>query len=199
MKEVCIWLVAIATIASGCRFAYQLRAGTIATTLSTWIIFLAATSLSLATYVTAEGFNLRAGILNCMDVVGAGMVFMATLLWGERGMRIKPFERWYLAGIVGALILWFLTGNALSANLITQTLIVIGYAPTLHNIITTKKNTESFTGWGLVFLACVIALYPAFSNGNMLAEVYAVRAVTSVLIVLSLMTYYELRNRPRTA
>ena len=199
MKDLCIWLVAIVTIASGCRFAYQVRSGAASVTLSTWIIALTACGLSLATYAVAEKHDFRSGILNFMDVFGTAIIVFSVLRWGKRGLRLKPFEKWYLGGVMGVLLIWWLTGNAVGSNLVAQVLLLIAYIPTLQNLLTTKRNSESFTGWGLGLTASTLALYPAFSDGNTLAEVYAVRAVASVIIVLSLMTYYELRNRPKVA
>lgn len=128
------------------RYAYQIKKKEISPILSTWIIFLLGTLLSLITYALAEKHDFRSGILNTLDVLVVMTVFCSILAWGNRQVRFKPFERWYLLGIALITLYGLVSGDAWSSNIFTQLLISIGYAPTIQNLITQKKNTESFTG-----------------------------------------------------
>ena len=177
------------------RYAYQIWKREISPTLSTWIIFLLGTGLSLTTYAIAEKHDFRSGILNTMDVIAVMVVLFATIAWGNRGMRFKPFEKWYFGG-VGAIIAYGLfSGDAWGSNIFTQVLICIGYIPTIQNLLVVKRNVESFTGWSCGIIAGLIALYPAIVDGNSLAILYSVRTVVLVSSIIAIMTYYELRSK----
>mgnify|MGYP001584671529 CR=1 FL=1 len=195
MKDLSVWLVGLVMMTFAVRYAYQTWKHEISPTLSTWIIFLLGTGLSLATYAIAEKHDFRSGILNTMDVVMVAMILLATLMWGKRDVRFKPFEKWYLAGIVAIVGYGLLSGDAWGSNIFTQVLISIGYIPTAQNLLTEKRNTESFTTWSLGIVAGIIALYPAISDGNSLAVLYAIRTIVLVSSIIAIMAYYELRSR----
>ncbi len=195
MKDFAVWMTSIITIVSAFRVAYQVWRKEISPALSTWIIFLAATGLSLGTYAIAENHDYRSGVLNTVDVAAIVVVLLATLVWGDRAARFRPFEKWYLAGTGVITLYGMISGDAWTSNLFTQALISIGYLPTLQALVAQKRNTESFTGWGLFLAGGVVALYPAFVDGNTLAAIYAVRTIVLIGIVLLLMAYYEIQTR----
>ena len=194
MKDLCVWLTTLAMAAQATWYAYQVWKRHISPTLSTWVIFLLGTGLSLTTYAVAENHDFRSGILNTVDTMSVLVILLAIIAWGKRDVHFKSFEKWYLGG-VGAIVLYGLvTGNAWSSNLFTQVLIGIGYFPTIQNLVTEKKNTESFTTWSFGLAAGVFALYPAAVDGNALAVIYSLRSVVCVLVLMGIMAYYELRS-----
>jgi hypothetical protein len=195
LKNLSVWLVALVTTAFAVRYTYQIRKREITPTLSTWIIFLLGTGLSLTTYAIAEQRDFASGILNTMDVAAVTVILIATLIWGQRAVRFKPFEKWYLGGIGAIVSYGLLTGDAWVSNVFTQVLISIGYVPTIQNLLTEKRNVESFTGWGCAVVAGLIALYPAIVDGNSLAILYALRTVVFVSSIIAVMVYYELRSK----
>lgn len=192
MKDLFAFLVIATMLVLACRYIYQIHRHKITPTLSTWIIFFIGTSLSLITYALAEKHDFKSGILSVMDTAVVASVLGAILVWGKRDMRFKPFEKWYLAG-VGAIILYgLISGDAWGSNIFTQALISVGYIPTIQNLITEKKNTESFTAWGCALTAGIFGLYPAIAEGgNLLAAVYSIRTIVLVASMLCLMVYYE--------
>ncbi|MGH6918728.1 MAG: hypothetical protein ACREJ0_13620 [Geminicoccaceae bacterium] len=194
MKSLSIWLVALVTMAFAIRYTYQIWKREISPTLSTWIIFVLGTGLSLTTYAIAERRDFASGILNTMDVVAVTMILIATIIWGRRAVHFRPFEKWYLGGIVVIIVYGLFTGDAWGSNVFTQVLISIGYIPTIQNLLTEKRNVESFTGWGCAVAAGLIALYPAIVDGNSLAVLYALRTVFFVSSIIMVMIYYELRS-----
>lgn len=195
MKDISAWLVVFVMMTFAVRYTYQIWKREISPTLSTWIIFLLGTGLSLTTYTIAEKHDFRSGILNTMDVISVTVVLLATIVWGNRIMRFKPFEKWYLGGIGGIVGYGLLSGDAWYSNIFTQVLISIGYIPTIQNLLTEKRNVESFTGWGCGFIAGLIALYPATVDGNSLATLYAFRTIILTSGIIAIMTYYELLSK----
>jgi len=160
-----------------------------------WIIFSLGTGLSLVTYLIAEKYDFRSGILNTMDVIGCVAISLSIIVWGKHGIRLRPFEKWYLAGVGIIVAYGLLTGDAWTSNIFTQVLISLGYFPTIQNLVTEKRNTESFITWGLNGFTGLVALYPAIVNGNTLAILYSVRSLVSIAILLCIMKYYEIHSR----
>lgn len=195
MKEISIWLVTLVMAVFAVRYTYQIWKREISPTLSTWIIFFLGTGLSLITYAIAEEADFLSGILNTMDVAAVITVLLAILVWGNRNVRFKPFEKWYLSGIGAIIAYGFFSGDAWGSNIFTQVLISIGYIPTIQNLVTEKRNVESFTGWGCGIVAGLIALYPAMIDGNTLAFLYAIRTIVFVSVIIAVMAYYEFRLR----
>lgn len=195
MKEVFTWLVMAVMIFDSSWYIRQIFYRKISPALSTWIIFVLGTGLSLATYAIAENQDWKSGILNTMDVVMCFIVMSVLMIYGENGLKFKPFEKWYLLGIVLIIIYGFITGDAWSSNLFTQVLISIGYIPTVQNLIIEKKNTESFLAWSGALVTGLLALYPSLVDGNSLAVVYASRTIILVSGMLLLMSYYHFRSK----
>jgi hypothetical protein len=191
VKNLFAWLTALTMIILACRYIYQIWQGKITPTLSTWIIFMAGTSLSLITYALAENRDFKSGILSVMDTMVVASILCAIIIWGKRGMRFKSFEKWYLAGIAAIIVYGVISGDAWGSNIFTQVLITIGYIPTAQSLMTEKRNTESLSAWGLSLSAGVFALYPALVDGNSLAALYSIRTIVLVSGMLCLMAYYE--------
>ena len=193
MKDIFICLVVITSIAGTSRYIYLIRKKKIAPVLSTWLIFFLGVAPSLATYLISQKSDWQTGILNIVDVADVLAVVLAIIFWGTREMRFRSFEKWYYASVATFIIYSIISQDAWRSNLFTQILITLGYGPTFHKLLTEKKNSESFTAWGLSLAACSFALYPALYEGNILSVLYASRAVLSVFFVLAIMAYYEFR------
>ena len=195
MKELAAGMVIFILMISTARYSYQIYRKQINPTLSSWIIFLIGTGLSLITYMVAENQDMKSGVLNATSIINISITILVILKWGNRRVIFKPFEKWYLAAAVVIVIYWALTSDTWTSNLIIQGLITVGYIPIVQKFITEKKNTESFTAWGLFMLASIIALYPAIDNGNDLAVIYAIRTIVTVTLMLALMVIIEIRER----
>jgi hypothetical protein len=90
------------------------------------------------------------------------------------------------------MIFWFMTGAHFITNLLIQLILVIAYFPVINRMVTTGKNTESFSGWIGMLLAASISL---ISLEGTLAFIYSYRAIISVTILLSIMLYFEIKIR----
>jgi len=199
-RNICIGMVALLMVSSAVRYIWQIVRGTVEPATSTWIIFITGTALSFTTYMLAEDRDVASGILNTMDVLEVGSILVAVLIFGHaRGVRFSRFEKWYLAGIALVVAYGVTSGDAWGSNLFVQILIALGYVPTVHKIISLKRNTESFMAWSFSFFAGMFALVPAIVDGNVLAIVYASRTVVMVGMFLSLMAYFRFVYPRRTS
>lgn len=196
MRDICVVMTVLITLLFGAVYAWQIRAGRIRPTLSTWLIFLSGGGLSFVTYAIAENKDFRSGILNTIDIAFVTIVISAILVWGDRKVRFHSFEKWYLAGVAAIIVYGLLTGNAWNSNALSQVLLVLAYGPTFHALCSQKRNTESFLAWGCSVVAAGFALYPATVGGNTLAAIYAGRALFFSVALLLLMFYYELKHKP---
>ncbi len=196
MKELTAWLVGFIMIMVAFRYAYQVYTRDISPTLSTWLIFLTGTSLSFVTYMVAEDKDFQSGILNTIDVMVSLLITFSIVIWGKTlKTHFKPFEKKYLISAGGIVLFWIISKDAFTSNLLVQLLIFIGYFPTIQNLVTKKKNTESLSAWGLVLIATIIALYPAIVGGNLLAVIYVGRTVVMVNVVLCIMLFYHFKAK----
>lgn len=195
MKNMAAWMTAFFMCGFAVRNTILISRRRVHPPLSTWVIFLVGIGLSFITYAVAARWDLQSGILNTVDVGVVIAMVGAILKWGERTVRFKPFERWYLVGAGVVVLFWMFSRDAWTSNLFLQGLVSVGYLPTAQNLIVEKRNTESFVAWGFVFAASVSALYPAMAGGNLLATIYAGRTALFVFLILVLMAVYELRAR----
>ncbi|MFC1622596.1 hypothetical protein ACFL1Y_01205 [Patescibacteria group bacterium] len=159
--------------------------------LSTWLILLTGTILSWLSYAVAENRDFKTGILNTVDFVAIVLIIIFILLWGNRAVRFKPFEKKYLYWAGGMVVFWAISWNAFVMNLLVQILMVGGYFPTIKNMRMKQKNTESFSGWIIVIVAAMIALYPASVKGNLLSMVYAGKTIVMAGVILYYMVHYQ--------
>lgn len=161
-------------------------------TLSTWLIFLAGTSTSFLSYLISSHKAFLPGVLNGADVIGDLIVIFSIVFFGVTRWKIKPFEKYYLIGLVIIGLFWFFSSDAFYANLLIQILLTLAYA---HTIIKLKRNTESFLVWGLILFASVASLYPTYnacqSSGNILALIYSVRSVILISFLIVIMFIFK--------
>ncbi len=196
-KEYAVCALIVVLLITAIRYGYQIIKRQITPTPSTWILWVCATSINVATYlgerieksITIE--DVLSGIYGIADMLFCIAMLLIMFFVGSRTVRFKPFEKWYLFGAGGIILFLIISGNFFSTNILIQALITIGYIPTIHNFFVTKKNTESFTAWILLLIASLISLYPAIEKGNTLSILYSLRAVVSIIIVLWLMAYYS--------
>lgn len=193
MEILSVALVCAATGTFAVSYIVRIRRHQVSPTPSTWIILLVGIGLSFVSYVLAENWNIRAGVLNTIDVVVASAICCAVLFCGKREIRFRPFEKWYLIVAGGIVVYGLLSGGAWKSNIYTQALLSVAYFPTMQNIIRQRRNTESVFCWGCGLVASTTALYPAASAGNTLTMLYAFRASVLVSITLGLMLYYHRR------
>ncbi|MBI4114776.1 MAG: hypothetical protein HY445_02965 [Candidatus Niyogibacteria bacterium] len=197
MKEYAALIVAMIWLSGHAFYIYQIVRKKIFPTLSTWIIFSTATGLGLANYLVASNKDIVSGVLIASDAFASFVVVMMVALFTYSGLKFKPFEKYYLVGAGFIVLFWMITGSAFIANLLTQTLIAVGYLPTIQNLIRAEKNPESLVVWSLDIIAASISLYPAIVGGNLLASIYSVRAVIMLSFVVLLMIRLSIKNKGR--
>lgn len=197
LKEICALIVTALLVVFTGRYCYQIhKKDGVSPTLSTWILFLAGVGLSLVTYLLNEDFDVISGVNNTVDILVVIVVIASILRWGDKTVRFLPWEKYYLA-VAGLVALYAaITGDLFNSNLVAQFLIAVGAFPMWHKMITQKRNTESFTAWGLVWTAHAVGLIPSFAQGgNMLSATYVIRGLVSITITFAFMIYFELRTR----
>ncbi len=195
MENICACIIVIMTSLFAVFYAYQIRKHKIDPTLSTWIIFMSGVGISLITYTIAENKDFKSGILNKVDAAFVLVVISAIFAWGKRELRLKPFEKWYLLGVLVIIVYGILSKSAWNSNVLSQVLLSVGYIPTIHHLIQQKKNRESFLGWGCSMIAAIAALYLARVAGKPLETLYASRALFFAALLLCLMFYYEIKQK----
>lgn len=160
--------------------------GTVVPTKSSWAIFSVVTGLSVSSFLATK-FDVVSGAYGIADFALCLVVFCLTLFFsrGEKA-KFKSFEKYYLIGAFACVLFWVVSNNSFVTNLLVQSLIVIGYFPTIHNILSTRKSSESKFAWTIWTMGVLLSLYPALVNRNTLAVVYSLRGTVMCLTILFL-------------
>jgi len=176
----------------GLHYIRLLRRRKIQPALAMWVFFTMAVIGSLVTYLCDGDFGLTDNMLNTADLVLCGGVAIAIAVYGERSSRFTRFDTGCLMAVLVILGAWALTRQHVAAHLAIQLILVIAYLPVVRRLWKAQRNTESFVMWVGLLLAPVFSL---LSSRGILATVYAVRAIVSTALLLSLMIRIEWRSR----
>ncbi|MBI5369984.1 hypothetical protein HZA85_02245 [Candidatus Uhrbacteria bacterium] len=191
MKTVCAIVTAALMLALAVRYICQIRARSIEPTLSTWVVFATGDTISFVSYVIEAHFDLLSGILNTIDVAVSLAITLAVALTGPRRFTLQPFEKKYLIAS-GAIVLYGVVfSDAWKSNLFSQALMTAGYIPLFTRMVRERRNTESFSAWGIALLASVVSMIPAFVHGNTLAGIYSLRSSLSSGVCLLVMAHFH--------
>lgn len=168
-------------------YVFSIINGRATPTKSTWLIFTTATGLNIVSFLSAK-FDLVSGAYGIADFVNCLLIVLITFIYSREHIVFKKFEKYYLIGVAGCICFWLVTGSPFGTNLLVQTLIAIGYIPTIHNIFLAKKSLESKLSWYIWTVSSLISIYPPLANKNILAIIYSCRSTLMCLAIL-LLTY----------
>lgn len=188
-------LVSLLTILGSIHYLKEIIQGRVIPTKSTWVIFFWVTSLNVFSFFTVK-FDLISGASMVTDFLVACSVLGITLVKFRREkLRFNGFEKYYLLVACGCLIFWLLTSNPFVTNLLAQVLLILGYLSTIHKIIVTRKSGESIASWMIWLSSSVLSLGLAVANHNLLAVIYASRAIVLGGLILLLTCKYSLEAK----
>lgn len=187
-------IVFLILISGNIGYIKKITQGTVVPTKSTWIIFSIITGLNVSSFLTNK-FDLVSGAYGMTDFFVCSLILTTTLIYSQESkVSFKSFEKYYLIGTSICVLFWIISDNPFQTNLLVQTLIVIGYIPTIHNILSSKKSSESKLIWTIWSIGSFLSLYPAIEKQNTLAIVYSLRATTMCLLILFLT--YKFQKKP---
>ena len=195
IKEILGFLVVCMLLPAYSIYLIQIFKKEVKPTLSTWIIFSVATAINAISYLVATQIDYLSGVFLLTDAISCSIICIMSVIFNRSSIKFKPFEKYYLFTAFMVVIFWIVTRNAFMSNLLIQMLIVIGYFPTVQNMVVNKKNTESFTLWSVELIAITISLYPAMVDGNLLSTIYSVRTCIMISVLLLIMRYYHVKNK----
>lgn len=166
--------------------------GSVTPTKSTWIIFTFVIGFNAASLMSAQ-FDI--GVLYSASDFFTCLLILTAVFWRSwrEKIRFKKFEKYYLALAMICVIFWLWSSDAFTANLVAQFLLVVGYIPTIHNIVSAKQSSESKFSWTIWAFGSALSLYPAIINQNTLASIYALRAFVMCLVMIFLI--YKFPNK----
>jgi hypothetical protein len=187
--------VAVILLAASLLYGYQIARRQVLPTLSTWIISVVATSLNVASYLVATGWDVLSGTLGLTDALACWCILIVTVMSAGVKMQWQAFEKYYLTASGVIVVFWIFSRSAFITNILMQILITLGCAATMQRLLYANANHESFLFWGLVLVAATLSLYPAAMDGNLLALIYSIRSIVIVCLILSLM--YRVHRKTR--
>ncbi len=187
--------VAVILIAASLPYVYQISRRHVLPTLSTWIIFVVATSLNVASYLVATRWDLLSGVLGLTDALVCWVILIVTVISAGFKMQCQTFEKYYLIASGVIVLCWMISMSAFITNVLMQILITVGCSATIQSLLYANENHESCLFWGFVLVAATLSLYPATVDGNFLALIYSIRSIVIVCVILSLMCRLHRKTR----
>lgn len=161
---------------------------------STWLIWTVVIGLNVFSFLKTK-FDLVSGLYGIADFLLCAIIFALVLFKSNQKFHFKKFEKYYLFLAFLCAIFWMVSSNSFWTNIIAQILILIGYIPTIHGMIASKKSEESAISWLIWVFGSGLAIVPAFMNNNMLAIIYAIRGSTMCLIIFLLTLKYGINKQ----
>jgi hypothetical protein len=174
------------------RYCWLVWKRKIKPSLAMWIFFTISVGGSLLTYLLEGDYGLLDNILGSTDLVQVVSVSVAIAVYGDRSTRFNKFDKGCLVAVLVIVVFWVLTQNHIVANILIQTIMVIAYFPVVRRLWRANENTESFAAWIGMLLAPVVSL---FSSKGILATIYSLRAIVSIVVLLMLMSRAEWRGK----
>ncbi|MFH0779519.1 MAG: hypothetical protein V1928_01540 [Parcubacteria group bacterium] len=161
---------------------------------STWLIWIIVIGLNVFSFLQTK-FDLVSGLYGIVDFLLCAVIFAIVLVKSKQKFYFKKFEKYYLLLAMSCVIFWIASSNSFLTNIIAQILILIGYIPTIHGMIASKKSEESAISWLIWVFGSGLAIIPAFMNDNMLAIIYSIRGSIMCLIIFLLTLKYGINKR----
>lgn len=192
MRLFLISSVALLNLILGVYYYYLISRKKICPSLAMWVFFFLAISLSLFTYLKNNEFSALDNILNTADLFFVGSVTLSIFIFGDVHSRFNRFDKGCLVVVLGILLFWLFTQNHFVTNILLQGILVVAYFPVVNRMLVSGESHESYLIWGGMLLAALLAL--PVSEGD-LALIYTLRAVISILALLGLMLFTDLKKR----
>ena len=194
MKLFSIYGVSILNLAMAVYYYWLIYNKKIKPSLAMWVFFTLAVGMSLFTYMKQDSHSLWDNILNTTDLFFVSSVTLSIILFGDHSTRFNRFDLGCLLVVALIVVFWLITRNHVITHLMVQGILVIAYFPVISRMIRTKENNESYLMWGGMLAASVLAL---FSTEGGLANIYTIRAVVSILLLMGLMVWIDRANPAR--
>lgn len=192
VRELSIVAVIVINLFITTRYCWLIWRQKIKPSLAMWIFFTIAVGGSLLTYLLEGEYGLLDNILGSTDLVLVVSVSIAIAAYGDRSTKFSRFDKGCLIAVLVIVVFWGLTQNHIVANVLIQTIMVIAYFPVVRRLWGANENTESFAAWIGMLLAPAVSL---LSSKGILAALYSLRAIVSILMLLALMGRAEWRSR----
>lgn len=188
-------LLAVASmlVAAG-WYAIQAYRQKISPTITTWVVFGAASGLSLWTYFHTAPEDASVNILNFADPMAVVVIIISTLLFTDYKTHLDKTHSVYALGVLVSFFVWLISEANLTSNIMTQLIMFLGYWPTAQTLIQKKENTESYVMWVSVAIAAIAASMPALEAGDIPTYIYVGRTLVMAGIILALMLWYDIRQ-----
>lgn len=170
--------------------------------IGSWIINCGAAVLSLFTYLTTPDHSLVSNATNTISVLTISSILAFAWVYGrKRGGKIvfNPFQKRSLfcslvITILWVVIVWGYHGTGILPNILTQIMMLVGYAVTAERLFLAEKNTEPLFTWWCILIASLVGLLTGIVSNNMLAILFTSRTFLGTAVLLSLMHRLERKS-----
>ncbi len=166
---------------------------------ATWILMMVMMGLSFWMYWVSPSKSWTANLGVTAGVVNIAIILLGVVAFhvynGTLYVAFDAVQKSCLALGGAVVVFWAISDNPLHSYSMVQGIAVIAYIATVVRLWKSEKSTEPYFLWGVVFLANLLAIYPAFVRDDPFAKIYLVRAVPSTLFVIFLIARVKRRMK----
>lgn len=194
IQTVVVMTVTVLLVAVAALYCLQIVTGALPDpVLMQWVAWASASGMSLWTYFRTEKPSALKNIVNVLDTTTMVAILLIVVFFA-RDVRyaFNIADRIVIGGLLMIGIFCWCSRNAVTANVLTQALIALGYLPLWWKLWHATSNTEPFFVYTTVALASFIGLYPAVKGRDRLATLFAGRVFVQISVTLLLMLRLKL-------
>jgi len=186
------WAVALFMTVGTIVYVYDVRDGTVQTTVVTWIVLIIVSLLNLCVAILKDRRNVFSlNIMIIVGVIGQSVSLIAVLIAGA-STDIAPMDIAVLIGsFAGFSIYIWRRDYAVISVVAINVAIVIGFIPLWINLLN-GGVTESLLSWACIAVAASFAFQKPFHDKKYVALVYPFRAIitSGTVVGLTLWSMY---------
>jgi hypothetical protein len=191
--KIVVCIAGILGLVGNAYYCWQALAGAITPTLATWVILEIGTGLSLATYLRYNKgkHQFISNVANFFDPIVVFVVAVVVALSPQVDTQFRFWNFVCLCLAVLSVVVWAVTHSAFQANIVSQSVMSVGYVPTILGLIREQRNGESFVLWTAGMVVALLLLVPPIRHRNWLGMLYIGRGAACVAVLLGFMLYYH--------
>lgn len=172
--------------------------------LATWIVLTVTMTLSFVSYLASPNPSIVNNACNGISIFSTAAILITAIRFNRqegKGVNFNLFQKrslmlsgWILIVWFVIILIWGFKGSGIVPNILTQVLMLIGYAVNAERLWRAPRNTDSLFLWWCILGASGTALYSGVITHDPLVILYGSRATFGTLVLVILMYRVELRR-----
>ncbi len=189
-----VYLTAFVMLSGTLYYAVQIVRGVFGPPPGAFIILSASFGLAWFMYTQTPEWSYtgNVGLLSAVISVWSltGVIILKLLVKGTLAVSFNTTQKRTMIGAGCIVIFWLFTDDPFVSYVLLQALALVGYWPIVKSLHK-RQHDDSLILWLSIWVANLVAIYPAFADADLEAYIYIVRAFIGTTAVVALL----FRNR----